>query len=179
MVLSKSKNNNGAEQNGRRPLHAWEKRLSEAFDELWNDFVDPSRTVLRQRRPAMVGPGVGRRAWKRQAGLPGNERELSDIRDQCRALAVNNEFAVNGHENRINYIVGAGHAYKIVPKPQRTNSNDKGAAHVDKKPRCRRARRLGRIPGSQPLAQTPTRNRPAARPRWRGPSCGSSSRPTV
>ena len=38
-----------------------------------------------------------------------NERELADARAQCRRLAVTNEFAINGHENRISYIVGAGH----------------------------------------------------------------------
>ena len=30
---------------------------------------------------------------------------------QCRRLATVNEFAINGHENRISYIVGAGHSY--------------------------------------------------------------------
>ena len=132
MVLSESKNNNGAEQNGRRPLHAWEKRLSEAFDELWNDFVDPAEPFYDSDGLRWSALGSGGVHGNAQAGLPGNERELADIRDQCRALAVNNEFAVNGHENRINYIVGAGHVYKIVPKPQRTNSNDKGEAPVDK-----------------------------------------------
>ena len=44
----------------------------------------------------------------------GNEQELAQIRDQCRALAVANEFAINGHENRISYIVGSGHAYRAA-----------------------------------------------------------------
>ncbi len=33
------------------------------------------------------------------------------LRQECRRLAVTNEFAINGHENRISYIVGAGHVY--------------------------------------------------------------------
>ena len=43
-----------------------------------------------------------------------NEQELAAIRDQCRTLAVANEFAINGHENRISYIVGSGHAYRAT-----------------------------------------------------------------
>ena len=35
---------------------------------------------------------------------------------QCRLLAVTNEFAINGHENRISYIVGSGHSYQAVPR---------------------------------------------------------------
>ena len=42
------------------------------------------------------------------AGAFGNEQQLAEIRAQCRALAVTNEFAINGHENRISYIVGSG-----------------------------------------------------------------------
>ncbi|MCS7237917.1 MAG: phage portal protein [Thermoguttaceae bacterium] len=55
-----------------------------------------------------------------QRGLPyRTEAELAHIRLQCRALAVENEFAINGHENRISYIVGTGHGYRVTPKPGR------------------------------------------------------------
>ncbi len=30
---------------------------------------------------------------------------------------MTNEFAINGHENRINYVVGAGHTYRALAKP--------------------------------------------------------------
>jgi capsid protein len=30
-------------------------------------------------------------------------------------LALENEFAINGHENRISYIIGPGHTYRAVP----------------------------------------------------------------
>jgi hypothetical protein len=45
------------------------------------------------------------------AGGPLNEQQLGELRNQCRHLAATNEFAINGHENRISYIVGAGHNY--------------------------------------------------------------------
>jgi hypothetical protein len=47
------------------------------------------------------------------------EAQLGDIRRQCRLLATGNEFAINGHENRISYIVGAGHTYRASAKKGR------------------------------------------------------------
>jgi len=56
-------------------------------------------------------------------GVPfADEMQLAQIRDQCRALAVSNEFAINGHENRISYIVGGGHAYRAAAARNRTAS---------------------------------------------------------
>ncbi len=52
----------------------------------------------------------------------GNEQELAQIRDQCRTLAVANEFAINGHENRISYIVGSGHAYRAAAARGQTDA---------------------------------------------------------
>jgi capsid protein len=45
---------------------------------------------------------------------PANETQLADVRRQCRLLALENEFAINGHENRISYIVGPGHNYRAT-----------------------------------------------------------------
>lgn len=42
------------------------------------------------------------------------EYELKVIRDRARRLAATNEFAINGAENRISYIVGKGYSYKAV-----------------------------------------------------------------
>jgi capsid protein len=96
-----------------------ERRLLEAFDRLWDSFVDPSDAFYDDE---------GTR-WNRLGGLPGggaaggipyeDESQLAAIRDQCRALAVSNEFAINGHENRISYIVGSGHAYRAAAKTSR------------------------------------------------------------
>ena len=92
-----------------------ERRLLEAFDELWDSFVDPAEAVC----------DIDGTPWNRLGGLHaggtsgipfGDEQQLAQIRDQCRALAVANEFAINGHENRISYIVGSGHAYRVAAK---------------------------------------------------------------
>jgi lambda family portal protein len=37
---------------------------------------------------------------------------LRELRAECRVLAASNEFAINGHENRISYLVGSGHTYR-------------------------------------------------------------------
>ncbi len=91
----------------------WETRLTEAFDALWNDFVDP--------REAYADPTDG---WWQPIGAtsqgllrgdaPFSEQMLADLRDQSRRLAATNEFAINGLENRISYIVGPGHSYRAT-----------------------------------------------------------------
>jgi hypothetical protein len=98
------------------PLPAsWQRRLVEAFDELWQSLVDPAEAVC----------DVDGLAWNRlggfgsdgASGVPfADEHQLAAIRDQCRALAVANEFAINGHENRISFIVGSGHSYRAVTR---------------------------------------------------------------
>jgi capsid protein len=90
-----------------------EERLLETFDALWDNFVD-------QREAYADGDGwwtpvgaVGGAAANGGA-VPVNEQQLRELRAQCRRLATANEFAINGHENRISYIVGAGHSYRAT-----------------------------------------------------------------
>jgi capsid protein len=91
-----------------------ERHLLEAFDELWDSFVDPAEAVGDVDGTPWNRLG-GSPASAAAAGMPfGDEQQLAQIRDQCRVLAVSNEFAINGHENRISYIVGRGHAYRAV-----------------------------------------------------------------
>jgi hypothetical protein len=92
-----------------------ERRLLETFDELWDDLVDPREAFLDSDGLRWL-PLAG--DWHAgSCGAPfASEQEHRAIRDQCRALAVSNEFAINGHENRISYIVGAGHTYRAAIK---------------------------------------------------------------
>lgn len=95
-----------------------DRRLSEAWQSLWDNFVDP--------RESLWDDGAD---WTTLGAVPDgsplakspflNEAQLRDIRDQCRALAVSNEFAINGHENRISYLVGSGHTYRAAIKKGR------------------------------------------------------------
>jgi capsid protein len=93
--------------------HSPPDRLLEVFDELWSDFVDPADALydadaVRWRNVGQVS-NLSRTPFN-------NPDSLAEIRDQCRTLAVENEFALNGHENRISYIVGSGHAYRADAK---------------------------------------------------------------
>jgi capsid protein len=94
-----------------------ERRLLEAFDELWQSFVDPAEAVCdvdgtpwNQLGGGLLGRGSVGMAFADE------QQQLAAIRDQCRALSVANEFAINGHENRISYIVGSGHVYRAVAR---------------------------------------------------------------
>ena len=106
-------NQSQAKNNSRSTSDHWENRLVEVFDALWNDLVDPREAFadIDGGWWQPVGPSGG--ASPRSAG-PINEQMLADLRAQCRALATTNEFAINGHENRISYIVGPGHSYRAA-----------------------------------------------------------------
>lgn len=100
------------------PFH---RDLLEAFDELYNDLIDPNEPYY--DTDGTRWNSVGEAATSQKAVPFRNEQQLADIRSQCRSLAIANEFAINGHENRISYIVGSGHTYQAVPRNQ-TDANE-------------------------------------------------------
>ncbi|MGC4005045.1 MAG: hypothetical protein QM811_18805 [Pirellulales bacterium] len=86
--------------------------LSEAWNTLFDAYVDPHEPYDDDAdRWTSVGA-----AHDDVAGDDAHtdEQRLHALRRECRALAVENEFAINGHENRISYIVGPGHTYRAV-----------------------------------------------------------------
>ena len=90
-----------------RRVDQLEHRLSEACDALWDDYVDP-REAFRGDNDDFWSPiFLGSGAKGNGVTFP----QLNDLRDACRRLALTNEYAINGHENRISYIVGSGHVY--------------------------------------------------------------------
>jgi capsid protein len=91
-----------------------EQRISEACDSLWDALVDPREAYVDDEGlwwntvSSGGAPGV-------RAGLPYlNEEQLTSVRLECRRLAATNEFAINGIENRISYLVGPGHMYRAA-----------------------------------------------------------------
>lgn len=93
-------------------IESLERRLAETYQDLFDRWVDPREAIWDE-------PGE----WTRlgaAAGSPANESAFMtetqhlELRERCRALAVSNEFAINGHENRISYLVGSGHAYRVT-----------------------------------------------------------------
>lgn len=108
-----------------------EQRLLEAADELWDNYVDARDAYLDGDGAAWlpVSPDHEQGA----TSVPYlNEHQLSEIRSQCRTLALSNEFAINGHENRVNYIVGHGHAYRVMPSVRASfdSTNDESLARL-------------------------------------------------
>ncbi len=97
-------------------LQNLERQLQENLDELWNNVVDPEEALYDNdgTRWLAVGMDLDHRGAANGACL--NELQLQEIRRQCRHLATHNEFAINGHENRISYIVGSGHTYRATAK---------------------------------------------------------------
>lgn len=89
-------------------------RAMESLSDVIANYVDPDDAFL----DAATGErwleiGIGDNKKK----VPFDSEEgLTDVRNKCRDLALRNEFAINGHENRINYLIGSGHAYTAVAK---------------------------------------------------------------
>ena len=76
-------------------------RLLEAFDELYDALVDPAEAYFDSDGDRWL-PLAGGSEERGGAHAPfTTERELREIRAQCRALAVTNEFAINAQENRL------------------------------------------------------------------------------
>jgi hypothetical protein len=90
------------------------QRLFEAFDELFDVLVEPD-DVFADADGTRWTSLVGGTSAGTASGVPfSTESQLTAIREQCRALALANEFAINGHENRISYVVGTGYAFRAV-----------------------------------------------------------------
>lgn len=93
-----------------------ERRISEACDALRDALVDPREAYLDDDGLWWNAIARGGAAANR-AGLPYlDEDALAAVRLECRHLAATNEFAINGIENRISYLVGPGHAYRAVAR---------------------------------------------------------------
>jgi hypothetical protein len=91
----------------------YRRKLSEAWDALWDTLVDPSEAYGPDEESAWIP--LGGETSDTSSALV-TAAQLREIRNQCRLLAMSNEFAINGHENRISYIVGPGHVYRVAAK---------------------------------------------------------------
>lgn len=103
-----------AQELGQRP--GWQRWLREAYAELWDGIVDPREAWWDEPGPRWDVIGSGGNDESSGWGVGSSEAELTELRRECRWLAVTNEFAINGHENRISYIVGAGHSYRAIAR---------------------------------------------------------------
>lgn len=101
-----------------------QRRVSEACDSLWDSLVDPREAFLDvdgQWWPQVKMPS---QSLTSVASLVRDETQLAEVRRQCRLLAATNEFAINGLENRISYLVGPGHHYLATVRKGRDAPDD-------------------------------------------------------
>lgn len=109
-----------------------ERQLMESM-ELYGNLVDmrePYNDVDGEEWNA-IGVGIGgtNRPAYDFAGFR-DEQELSKARESCRRLLSYSEYAINGHQNRINYIIGKGHRYTVTAKK---DGGEKNAELADDK----------------------------------------------
>lgn len=94
-------------------------KLRESMLNYIDNYIDPL-DALRDDDTGELWQKVGASDPKSANVLIETPEQLKQIRDECRMLAIRNEFAINGHENRISYIVGSGHKYQVQPATGKT-----------------------------------------------------------
>jgi len=91
-----------------------ETSLLEAFADISDTFVDPNEACMGPDGDLWAKLDTNASCCSWAMDTPG---ALNDMRKSGRQLAMTNEFAIGGHENRINYIIGSGHNYEVISKP--------------------------------------------------------------
>jgi len=89
-------------------------RFMEAQLDLWDKLVRDEEMLDIDGRCALGQTG-STATWS--AGLAyTTESQLTELRNQSRHLALTNEFAINALENRVSYVIGEGHSYKVIAR---------------------------------------------------------------
>lgn len=96
------------------------RRVTEAAAELWDRTVDPADALYDADGVKWQSLRAGAGSRLATGAAFATEAEHADLRRQCRELALGNEFAINGHENRVSYLVGPGHSYRATVKKDRS-----------------------------------------------------------
>lgn len=93
-----------------------ECKLLENQQAFWDNYVDPRDAFWDEQERRFWSPLTSGELKKDGVEPPvfRTETDLAIIRNDCRNLAALNAFAINGHENRISYIVGTGYRYRVA-----------------------------------------------------------------
>ena len=96
------------------PLDRLHQRLSEAYDELWDNFVDPREPFLddAERWLPLAGGGVNGAT----SASPASEAELAEIRRQCRVLAARKRVRHQRPRKPHQLHRRRGHTYRAAPR---------------------------------------------------------------
>jgi len=91
-------------------------RVLESTTAYWDQYVDP-REAFKDQEGGLDWVPLGGADAMRSKAMVTTPQELAALRDRYRVLAAENEFAINGHENRVSYVVGTGLQYELeVPE---------------------------------------------------------------
>jgi len=91
-----------------------ELRAMESTLDLCDRYVDPNDDLF---DASGRWSAIGLASAGAIAPVYQNEQGLKEVRDHGRLLWNQNPFARCGHENRVNYIAGDGHQYRVEMKP--------------------------------------------------------------
>ncbi|MCA9100071.1 MAG: phage portal protein [Planctomycetales bacterium] len=107
------------------PNSSWHARLEETINELWDNVVDPREAYVDTDGTWWDEVGAFRGGSRGAVAGPfRSEMQLREIRERCRDVALRNEFAINGHENRVSYVIGSGHTYQAVARHDAAGVDD-------------------------------------------------------
>jgi len=124
MILDASGNQMGDQADTLDRLYQVQtKKLRESLD-LWDKYVDPTDAFRGPRGElwSRIGSDM---SYEDEESRFLTIEDLKKARMVCRALAFSNEFAINGHENRISYVIGTGHTYLVTAKKGETVADTK------------------------------------------------------
>jgi len=110
----------GTERGILEQLHT---RLRESYEELFANYVDPQEPLFDDGTKWQPLLGTAADVAAAHATYS-TEEQLQAIQAEARRLATTNEFAINGHENRISYLVGSGHRYRVVARDEADPSTE-------------------------------------------------------
>jgi len=91
------------------------RTMMEAAFDIGDGWIDPEERFRDPESGEVWRPLGGEDVAGRSSPLV-DEEQLARARREGRNLATYNEYAINGHENRVNYVVGSGHIYTAGPK---------------------------------------------------------------
>jgi len=108
------------------------RRVLESTTAYFDQYVDPREAWIDEHGEEWLPLGAGGpKGGKTKITTP---QELDAVRRNCRRLAEENEFAINGHENRVSYVVGPGLTYEFeIPEGSKVSkaSKEKAQAWID------------------------------------------------
>lgn len=112
-----------------------EMELRESTVDPFSNYVDP-RDAYRDADGEWMPMGGAGKSNASQSPMDwngfANEQDLTFAREACRRMFTYSEHVVNGHRNRVNYIINTGHTYTAAPKKGEKGDHAKAVKDTQK-----------------------------------------------